>query len=39
MTFVVDRYIVASHRGPESLEMAVEEEGVQVAGWGYFLAE
>jgi len=36
---VVDGYVVAAYGGVDGLEVAVEEEGVEGAGWGGFLAE
>ena len=39
MAFVVDGYVVAFHCCPECLEVAVEEEGIEAAWWGYLFAE
>ena len=39
MTFVVDGYVVAFYCCPECLEVAVEEEGVEVAWWGYLFTQ
>ena len=39
MAFVVDGYVVAFYCCPECLEVAVEEEGVEAAWWGYLFAE
>ena len=39
MAFVVDGYVVAFYCCPERLEVAVEEEGIEAAWWGYFFAE
>ena len=38
-TAVVGGDIVAFYGGPEGLEVAVEEEGVELAGWGDTFAE
>lgn len=39
MAFVVDGYVVAFYCCPECLEVAVEEEGIEAAWWGYLFAE
>ena len=39
MAFVVDGYVVVFHCCPECLEVAVEEEGIEAAWWGYLFAE
>ena len=39
MAFVVDGYVVVFYCCPECLEVAVEEEGIEAAWWGYLFAE
>ena len=39
MAFVVDGYVVAFYCCPECLEVAVEEEGIEAAWWGYLFAK
>ena len=39
MAFVVNGYVVAFYCCPECLEVAVKEEGIEAAWWGYLFAE